>query len=32
MFKFSFSFNMKWISQLGEAHFEVHTWKVRAEK
>ena len=32
MFKFSFSFNMKWISQPDEAHFEAHTWKVRADK
>ena len=32
MFKFSFLNNMKCISQLDEATFEAHTWKVRAEK
>jgi len=32
MFKFNFSFNMKYNSQLDKAYSEAHTWKVRAEK
>ena len=32
MFKFSFSFNMRCIFKPREAHFEVHTCKVRTEK